>query len=201
MNKAGFSDGSQRSMHFPRYCNQELGLAAGDGGNTDAAAMGFDRAFHDGEAQPGPFDFLLGMVFFDSEKPAENVRKIGAWDSHAVICDPDADRLPREFATDLDSEAAVRVLLERVFDEIEKDLRPVEPIPLQHTIRVWHRDDHFGVLITDDRFETFENVLDAGAEAEGLDFKRIRLAGFQSGNDEHVLHDARNAVSVFPHDG
>ena len=104
-------------------------------------------------------------------------------------------------AADLDAEAAVGVLFESVFDEVEKHLGPVEAIALHDEVRVWHGDGHFGVLVADDGFEPLEDVFDAGAEFKRFELEGVCLAGFEAGNDEHVLDDAGDAVSVLAHDG
>ncbi len=61
--------------------------------------------------------------------------------------------------------------------------------------------DDFRLLVADDGFEALEDVLDAGAESEGLDLEGVRLAGLEAGNHQHVLDDAGDAVGVLAHDG
>ena len=62
-----------------------------------------------------------------------------------------------------------------------------------------HVDGDFRLLAADDGFEALEDVVDAGAEAEGLDLERAGLAGFEAGDDQHVLDDAGDAVGVLAH--
>ena len=70
-------------------CDEELGFAAGHGGDGDGAAVGFDGALDDGEAEAGAFDFLLRVVFFHPVETAEDVRQVGARDADAVVRHPD----------------------------------------------------------------------------------------------------------------
>ena len=100
-----------------------------------------------------------------------------------------------------DPQAGVGVLFEGVFDEVEEHLGPVEAVAVEDEVRIRHGDGDFRLLGADDGFEALEDVLDAGAEAEGLDLEGVGLAGFEAGNDEHVLDDARDAVGVLAHDG
>jgi hypothetical protein len=59
------------------------------GGDADGAAVGFDGALDDGEAEAGALDFLLRVVFFHAVEAAENVRQVGAGDADAVVGHPD----------------------------------------------------------------------------------------------------------------
>ena len=160
--------------------DQEFRFVSGDGADGDGSAVGLDGAFDDGEAESGAFDFLLRVVFFHAEEAAENVWEIGAGDADAVVRDPDALGCAVGLAADFDVESVVRILFEGVFDEIEEDLRPVEAVAPHDERGVRHGDAHDGVLVADDGFEAFEDVFDAGVEAEGLDFQGAGFAGFQA---------------------
>ena len=93
------------------------------------------------------------------------------------------------------------VLLEGVFHQIEEHLGPVEAVAHEDGVFIGQLDEDFGLLAADDGFEALEHVIDAGAQAEGFDLEGSGFAGFQAGDDQHVLDDARDAVRVFAHHG
>ena len=92
----------RHSLHRPRHGDEELGFAAGHGGDADGAAVGFDGALDDGQAEAGAFDFLLRVVFLHPVEAAEDVRQVRARDADAVVGDPDADVVAGLLAADFD---------------------------------------------------------------------------------------------------
>ena len=177
----------------------EAGFPSRGGSDADLAAVGLDGTFDDGEPEAGAFDFALRVVFLDAIEAPENVGQVGARDADAVVRDPDAELVALGLAADLDDQAGVGVLLQGVFDEVEEHLGPVEAIAHEHQRLIGHGNVDLGLLLADDGLEAFEDVVDAGAETEGFELERIGLAGFKARNDQHVLHDARDAVGVLAH--
>ena len=191
------------------WVREIVGETDGEGGfeaeravDGDGAAVGFDGAADDGEAEAGAFDFLA-MVFGDAVEAFEDEGEVGAWDADAVVGDADDGGGTVADHGDGDFEIAWLIFLEGVFDEIEEDLVPVEAVALD-LVSAGGREleAEAGAFFFDERGEAFDDVFGAFAAGEGSGAEAgdaFFADGFEFGEGEHVLDDAGDAFAVFLH--
>ena len=120
-----------------------------------------DRAFHDGKPETGAFHLKLRVMFFYPVEPAENMWEIRAGNSDAVVLHPDQDIVPALRTADLDLQILVGVLFQRVLDEIEQHLRPVETVSLKGDFVIVKAHGNIRLLAADDGFEALQDILHA----------------------------------------
>ena len=78
-----------------------------------------------------------------------------ARNTDAIVAHPHAVGVGGFFAADFDAQTWMRILLERVFDEVEENLGPVKAVAVNE--RAFGRQQvlHIGALVADHRFEAF----------------------------------------------
>ena len=91
-------------------------------------------------------------MFFDAVEAAEDIREVVRRDSFTVVSDIDFDlaSLFTLAASDLNFERFIWVLFDRVFDEVEHHLAPIEAVSLDGEMRFWEFKGDLDALIFDD---------------------------------------------------
>ncbi len=100
-------------------------------------------------------------MFFDAIKATENMRQVIARNADAIVADPYPPRVVCFIATNFNAQTRAWVLLERIFDEVEKNLCPVEAITVNEQAFFRQQVSHIGVLVADHRLKALEHIVDA----------------------------------------
>lgn len=161
--------------------------------------MGFDRTADDGEAETGAFDGLP-VVLVPAEEALKDEGNVVGGNADAVVTDGENALVLYPAPSESEGEVAARIFFDGVFEQIGEDLVPVEAVAIEGAA-VW-REGEFKVngAPFEHGGKVVDGVLDAGADIEGFDVE-IGAGGLESGNGEHVLDDADEAVAVLVHDG
>ena len=148
--------------------HREGGVLPWHGGRGDGSVMGFYGTLDDGEPQSSAGNALLVVMFFDAVEALENEGEVGAGNADPIVADPESDlAVFVALAPDFELEGFGGILLEGVFDEVEEDLRPVEAVADEGEVFVDFLEFHFYILLRDDGFQAFDDVVNATREIEG----------------------------------
>lgn len=161
---------------------------------VDGAAVDFDGAFDDGEAEAGAFGLLAATV-----EALEGVGEVFGTDADAVVGDGDEALVLRPASGDVHAEARTGVFFEGVFDEIGKDLIPVEAITAEEAAVRGEVEGDDGLADFDEGGEVLDGIVHAAADEEGFGLEGF-FESFQAGEGEHVVDDAHHATGVLFHD-
>ena len=182
---------SDRHRHGKR--RGEAGLAGGG----DGAAVGFDGAVDDAEAEAGAFDGAAVMLI-SPEEALEDEGQIVGGDAGAVVANFEDAFGFAPLAGEGDDEAGLQVLFEGVFDEVGEDLVPVKAVALEEAVFLGEIEHEACVPLFMHGGEVIDGVLHALADLEGLGIQG-RGGVFEAGDAEHVLGEAGEALAVLLH--
>ena len=177
----------------------EDGFDAGGAAEVDGAAVGFDGAADDGEAEAGAFDGLA-MVFVATEEAFEDEGDVVRGDADAVVAEGEGALVPGPAAREANGQGATGVFFDGVFEEVGENLVPIETITVERATGGWEIEIEVDLSIFEHGGEVVDGVLDATTDVEGFDVEG-GADRFQAGDGEHVLDDANEALTMFFHDG
>ena len=177
----------------------EDGFDAGGAAEVDGAAVGFDGAADDGEAEAGAFDGLA-VVFVATEEAFEDEGDVVRGDADAVVAEGEGALVPGPAAREANGQGATGVFFDGVFEEVGENLVPIETITVDRATGGWEIEVEVDLSIFEHGGEVVDGVLDATTDVEGFDVEG-GADRFQAGDGEHVLDDANEALTMFFHDG
>ncbi len=180
-----------------------VGEGEGEGGSflvvvvvePDAAAVGLDDVFDDGEAESGA-SLFAGAGFVDAEEAFEDALAGVFGDAGSVVGDVDDDGVVVVGAVGVDADVAAGLaVFDAVVDEVLDDLvDSVGVCPdLDLVLDVGGEGDGAGLGAV---LEVVKDSLDEGGEGD-LGVVHGDLAGFELGEGKEVFDEVGEAVAVF----